>query len=75
MKLNKRIAALELNMSLSSEYLSELSRQYVAQSDEHQKHMKQARKVVEQAVETIYARVNETLASKVSSNSFSLSRI
>ncbi|VDO78661.1 unnamed protein product [Heligmosomoides polygyrus] len=55
------------------EYLSELSRQYVAQSDEHQKHMKQARKVVEQAVETIYARVNETLASKVSSNSFSLS--
>lgn len=65
MKLNKRIAALELNMSLSSEYLSELSRQYVAQSDEHQKHMKQARKVVEQAVETIYARVNETLASKI----------
>ncbi|KAK5977794.1 SUN domain-containing protein [Trichostrongylus colubriformis] len=65
MKLNKRIAALELNMSLSSEYLSELSRQYVAQTDEHQKHLKQARKVVEEAVETIYARVNETLADKI----------
>ncbi|VDK42228.1 unnamed protein product, partial [Cylicostephanus goldi] len=66
MKLNKRIAALELNMSLSSEYLSELSRQYVAQTDEHQKHLKQAKKVVEEAVEAIYARVNETLAYKVS---------
>ncbi|XGW32566.1 hypothetical protein V3C99_017261 [Haemonchus contortus] len=65
MKLNKRIAALELNMSLSSEYLSELSRQYVAQTDEHQKHLKQARKVVDEAVETIYARVNETLADKI----------
>ena len=31
MKLNKRIATLEMNMSLSSEYLSELSRQYVEQ--------------------------------------------
>uniref|UniRef100_A0A0N4Y9L7 Chromosome 1 open reading frame 9 (inferred by orthology to a human protein) n=1 Tax=Nippostrongylus brasiliensis TaxID=27835 RepID=A0A0N4Y9L7_NIPBR len=66
MKLNKRIAALELNMSLSSEYLSELSRQYVAQTDEHQKHMRQAKKVVEEAVETLYARVNETLAEKES---------
>ncbi|CAJ0610549.1 unnamed protein product [Cylicocyclus nassatus] len=65
MKLNKRIAALELNMSLSSEYLSELSRQYVAQTDEHQKHLKQAKKVVEDAVEAIYARVNETLADKI----------
>ncbi|RCN38964.1 Sad1 / UNC-like protein [Ancylostoma caninum] len=65
MKLNKRIAALELNMSLSSEYLSELSRQYVAQTDEHQKHMKQAKKVVDEAVEAIYARVNETLAHKI----------
>ncbi|KAL6722810.1 hypothetical protein Aduo_017896 [Ancylostoma duodenale] len=65
MKLNKRIAALELNMSLSSEYLSELSRQYVAQTDEHQKHMKQAKKVVDEAVEAIYARVNATLAHKI----------
>ncbi|KAK6061572.1 Sad1 / UNC-like protein [Cooperia oncophora] len=65
MKLNKRIAALELNMSLSSEYLSELSRQYVAQTDEHQKHLKQAKKVVDEAVETIYARVNDTLADKI----------
>lgn len=32
MKLNKRIAALELNMSLSTEYLSELSRQYIGES-------------------------------------------
>uniref|UniRef100_A0A158QP34 SUN domain-containing protein n=1 Tax=Haemonchus placei TaxID=6290 RepID=A0A158QP34_HAEPC len=72
MKLNKRIAALELNMSLSSEYLSELSRQYVAQTDEHQKHLKQARKVVDEAVETIYARVNETLADKVSVSHFTI---
>ncbi|KAJ1374106.1 hypothetical protein KIN20_036706 [Parelaphostrongylus tenuis] len=65
MKLNKRIAALELNMSLSSEYLSELSRQYVAQNDEHQRRMRQAREIVDEAVEAIYARVNETLSSKI----------
>ncbi|VDM62907.1 unnamed protein product [Angiostrongylus costaricensis] len=65
MKLNKRIAALELNMSLSSEYLSELSRQYVAQSDEHHRRMRQVREIVDEAVEAIYARVNETLANKV----------
>ncbi|VDK42788.1 unnamed protein product [Anisakis simplex] len=34
LKLNKRINALELNMSLSSEYLSELSRRYVKQLNE-----------------------------------------
>lgn len=28
-KLTKRVSALELNMSLSSEYLSELSKQYI----------------------------------------------
>uniref|UniRef100_A0A0K0D2H4 SUN domain-containing protein n=1 Tax=Angiostrongylus cantonensis TaxID=6313 RepID=A0A0K0D2H4_ANGCA len=65
MKLNKRIAALELNMSLSSEYLSELSRQYVAQSDEHQRRMRQVREIVDEAAEAVYARVNETLANKV----------
>ncbi|KJH40888.1 Sad1 / UNC-like protein, partial [Dictyocaulus viviparus] len=65
MKLNKRIAALELNMSLSSEYLSELSRQYVAQADEHHKRMKQAREIVNEAVEAVYARVNETFEKKV----------
>ncbi|KAE9412756.1 hypothetical protein Angca_006234 [Angiostrongylus cantonensis] len=65
MKLNKRIAALELNMSLSSEYLSELSRQYVAQSDEHQRRMRQVREIVDEAAEAVYARVNETLANKI----------
>lgn len=33
-KLNNRIRTLEMNISLSSQYLSELSRQYVSQMDE-----------------------------------------
>lgn len=65
MKLNKRIAALELNMSLSSEYLSELSRQYVAQTDEHKKHMEQARRTAQEAAEGVETRLNRTIAERL----------
>uniref|UniRef100_A0A8R1XXS6 SUN domain-containing protein n=1 Tax=Onchocerca volvulus TaxID=6282 RepID=A0A8R1XXS6_ONCVO len=48
MKLNKRISNLELNMSLSSEYLSELSRRYVLQTNESRR---QAELIIKQAEE------------------------
>ncbi|VDM98906.1 unnamed protein product [Thelazia callipaeda] len=46
LKLNKRISNLELNMSLSSEYLSELSRRYVFQTNESRR---QAELIIKQA--------------------------
>ncbi|VDK49807.1 unnamed protein product [Gongylonema pulchrum] len=48
LKLNKRISNLELNMSLSSEYLSELSRRYVLQTNESRR---QAELIIKQAEE------------------------
>ncbi|KAM3727702.1 SUN domain-containing ossification factor [Dirofilaria immitis] len=48
MKLNKRISNLELNMSLSSEYLSELSRRYVLQNNEGRR---QTELIIKQAEE------------------------
>uniref|UniRef100_A0A914DRE4 SUN domain-containing protein n=1 Tax=Acrobeloides nanus TaxID=290746 RepID=A0A914DRE4_9BILA len=48
MKLNKRLTALELNISLSSEYLSELSRRYVAQTEENKKQHERVLKAVEE---------------------------
>lgn len=48
LKLNKRISSLELNMSLSSEYLSELSRRYVLQTNESRR---QAELIIKQAEE------------------------
>ncbi|CAI4225993.1 unnamed protein product [Auanema sp. JU1783] len=65
LKLNKRIAALELNMSLSSEYLSELSRQYVAQADEHHKHIEQAKKAAQDVASDVERRLNQTIVEKV----------
>ncbi|KAI6204900.1 SUN domain-containing protein [Aphelenchoides besseyi] len=50
MKLNKRLSALELNMSLSSEYLSELSRRYVAQQTDYNKQHERDVKTLEQMV-------------------------
>lgn len=50
MKLNKRLSALELNMSLSSEYLSELSRRYVAQQDGYNKQHERDFKTLEEMV-------------------------
>lgn len=48
LKLNKRLSALELNMSLSSEYLSELSRRYVAHAEELQKQQERTIKAAEE---------------------------
>lgn len=54
LKLNKRISALELNMSLSSEYLSELSRQYVVQTNESRRQTERIlQKAEEIAVQTL----------------------
>ncbi|GMT31887.1 hypothetical protein PFISCL1PPCAC_23184, partial [Pristionchus fissidentatus] len=61
MKLNKRIAALELNMSLSSEYLSELSRQYIANTDEQKKAMERTRLTAERVAADAARTVNETV--------------
>uniref|UniRef100_A0A0N5AMJ0 SUN domain-containing protein n=1 Tax=Syphacia muris TaxID=451379 RepID=A0A0N5AMJ0_9BILA len=47
LKLNKRINALELNMSLSSEYLSELSRRYVEKMNESEKQIDKTVKMAE----------------------------
>ncbi|CAJ0566619.1 unnamed protein product, partial [Mesorhabditis spiculigera] len=60
-KLNKRIAALELNMSLSSEYLSELSRQYVAQSEAQEKNIVRAKRIADEAVINATTHINKTL--------------
>ncbi|GMT05335.1 hypothetical protein PENTCL1PPCAC_27509, partial [Pristionchus entomophagus] len=61
MKLNKRIAALELNMSLSTEYLSELSRQYIAHTDEQKRAMERTRVAAERAAVDVARTVNETV--------------
>ncbi|GMR30892.1 hypothetical protein PMAYCL1PPCAC_01087 [Pristionchus mayeri] len=61
MKLNKRIAALELNMSLSTEYLSELSRQYIAQTEEQKRAMERTRIAAERAAVDVARTVNETM--------------
>ncbi|KAI6230325.1 SUN domain-containing ossification factor [Aphelenchoides fujianensis] len=53
MKLNKRLSALELNMSLSSEYLSELSRRYVAQQDGYNKQHERDVRTLELMVEKL----------------------
>jgi uncharacterized coiled-coil protein SlyX len=50
MKLNKRLSSLELSMSLSSEYLSELSRRYVAQQDGYNKQHEMDLKTLEEMV-------------------------
>ncbi|CAJ0953027.1 unnamed protein product, partial [Mesorhabditis belari] len=64
-KLNKRIALLELNMSLSSEYLSELSRQYVAQSEMQEKNIVRAKIIANEAVQNATAHINITLTNQL----------
>ncbi|CAI5439260.1 unnamed protein product [Caenorhabditis angaria] len=49
-KLTKRIAAVELNLTLSTEYLSELSKQYVSQMSGYQEELKTTRKVALESV-------------------------
>ncbi|MFH4976964.1 hypothetical protein AB6A40_003673 [Gnathostoma spinigerum] len=57
LKLSKRISTLELNISLSSEYLSELSRRYVEYMNESRRHtektMKRAEEVAYRAADSV----------------------
>lgn len=48
LKLNKRIGNLELNLSLSNEYLSELSRRYVEQTNDSRKQVEKAMKLAQE---------------------------
>uniref|UniRef100_A0A914Z5B9 Uncharacterized protein n=1 Tax=Panagrolaimus superbus TaxID=310955 RepID=A0A914Z5B9_9BILA len=50
LKLNKRLSNLELNISLSSQYLAELSKQYVAQTEENRKNYEKTSKYIEEAI-------------------------
>jgi hypothetical protein len=50
LKLNKRLSLLEMNISLSSQYLTELSRQYVAQTEENKKNYEKTSKYIEEAI-------------------------
>jgi len=63
MTLFKRVSALELNMSLSQEYLNELSTRYVAQSEswtrQHEKLGKSMQETVSEATEQYVAYVKE----------------
>ncbi|TKR80975.1 hypothetical protein L596_014935 [Steinernema carpocapsae] len=67
LKLNKRITSLELNMSLSSEYLSELSRRYVQQTEDMRKqHDRMLENAEEAAVKTVED-IRESLTSEIKS--------
>ncbi|VDM44400.1 unnamed protein product [Toxocara canis] len=62
LKLNKRISALELNMSLSSEYLSELSRRYVEQTNESRKNADKLVKIAEDTAQNVARTAQQKLA-------------
>ncbi|EGT52387.1 hypothetical protein CAEBREN_18173 [Caenorhabditis brenneri] len=55
MKLSKRIAAVEMNLTLSTEYLSELSKQYVTQMSGYQQELKETRKSAKKSAQTAEA--------------------
>ncbi|KAF1770441.1 hypothetical protein GCK72_002260 [Caenorhabditis remanei] len=55
MKLSKRIAAVEMNLTLSTEYLSELSKQYVSQMSGYQQELKETRKASRKSSQTVEA--------------------
>jgi hypothetical protein len=67
MKLNKRLTALEQNMSLSSEHLSELSRKCGA--DEEKKHQQEERftQTAERVAKQETQRVEQEIKQKASS--------
>lgn len=65
LKLNKRINALELNMSLSSEYLSELSRRYVEQTNDSRRHAEKVVKLAEEAAQNAARATQQKLAKQV----------
>uniref|UniRef100_A0A8R1I8X9 Uncharacterized protein n=1 Tax=Caenorhabditis japonica TaxID=281687 RepID=A0A8R1I8X9_CAEJA len=53
MKLSKRISAVETNLTLSTEYLSELSKQYVTQMSGYQQELKETRKASKQSAQSL----------------------
>lgn len=55
MKLSKRISAVEMNLTLSTEYLSELSKQYVTQMSGYQQELKETRKSAKKSAQTAEA--------------------
>lgn len=65
LKLNKRISALELNMSLSSEYLSELSRRYVEKVNDSEKQIERIVKMAETVALKAVQGVKSEMAIKV----------
>uniref|UniRef100_A0A915BH74 SUN domain-containing protein n=1 Tax=Parascaris univalens TaxID=6257 RepID=A0A915BH74_PARUN len=65
LKLNKRINALELNMSLSSEYLSELSRRYVEQTNDSRRHAEKVVRFAEEAAQNAARAAQQKLAKQV----------
>ncbi|KAK0404475.1 hypothetical protein QR680_017468 [Steinernema hermaphroditum] len=65
LKLNKRITSLELNMSLSSEYLSELSRRYVQQTEDMKKQQDRVLRSSEEAAVKVVQGVREALLSEI----------
>uniref|UniRef100_F1KSQ3 Protein osteopotentia n=1 Tax=Ascaris suum TaxID=6253 RepID=F1KSQ3_ASCSU len=65
LKLNKRINALELNMSLSSEYLSELSRRYVEQTNDSRRHAEKVVKLAEEAAQNAARATQQKLAKQI----------
>jgi hypothetical protein len=58
LKLNKRLSNLELNISLSSQYLAELSKQYVFHTEENRKNHEKTSKYIEEAI----SRASNTLS-------------
>lgn len=52
-------------MSLSSEYLRELSRQYVAQTELHLKEMAELKKSAQEASEVAATKISHTIEDKV----------
>lgn len=66
LKLNKRLASLELNISLSSQYLTELSRQYVAQTEENRKNHERVTKFIEESIAAASQRLSKQFEGQIS---------
>ncbi|CAD5230857.1 unnamed protein product [Bursaphelenchus okinawaensis] len=66
MKLNKRLSALELNISLSTEYLNELSRRYVAHQEEYNKQRERDQEFLKELVKNAGKQIKITYESQIS---------
>uniref|UniRef100_A0A7E4UWH1 SUN domain-containing protein n=1 Tax=Panagrellus redivivus TaxID=6233 RepID=A0A7E4UWH1_PANRE len=65
LKLNKRLAQLELNISLSSQYLAELSRQYVAQTEATAHNQAHLEKHLSESVAKVSTRLASQIANEI----------